>query len=599
MAQPHNSRHRPPWVWLLCGAPFFVSASMAQSVPPAVVDPTGNADALKAWQAASGNQLAPNLIKTEDGASKLEWKSTLAADAYNNDITPPPASPGAPHTATPLNTGSFNKAVFATDIRLIEPGGQVNFLQFGLTASNDRAVLSRYPNQVTSLQFGRTGQNYQIGAGDAALSFSQLGTTLGLRGLNLQRQLGDWTLSGYGGVVSESWEALYNRAPFDNGPARSRFVRNVIGTKAEYALTPGLKVFATAQGYNDNVASLDVARISQQPSQARALSTGLSYQDGPWMATSEVALSRFDERYQLVRNGDALLLDGTYRQTSWSLRSGYHDIDPKFVSLSQAVPPGVKESYLGADWTAAPWITLGADYRNAANRTAGLTLLAPPSDPVLPPPFPILASSTLTRSLTNRANINFGPDLPGWALSLSNTASRGKDAQQQKNRNQNSNAALSYGSANWTGTLGYMVGKLTNSASPQGDSTTSGVQAQLGRNYAGSIIPWSFGWSLTAGEQTQKLTFTGNQTKSRAQGLALNGQRSDWAQFTFSYQNSIVSQTTGGPDLATRSVQLEIVKKFGEQNSLKAYLRESQRNVGDVNLRTDEHAFGMQLVLGW
>jgi hypothetical protein len=596
MAHSRNFKPRSPWIFFLCGVPFLAGAALAQStLPPA---PAGNEEALKAWAAASGSQTVPIVAKAEDGSSKLEWHSTLAADAYNNDITPPPAPPGSPPTATPLNTGNFAKAVLATDIRLIEPGGQVNFMQFGLTASNDRSVVSRYQNQLNSLQIGRTGTGYQIGAGDASVSFSQLGSTLGLRGLNMQRQLGDWTFSGYGGVVSESWEALYNRAPLDNGPARSRFVRNVVGTKIEYAVVQGLKAYATMQGYNDNVDSLDAARISQQPSQARALSTGLAYQDGPWTVTSELALSRFDERYQLSRKGDAALLDAIYRQTAWSLRSGVH-IDPKFVSLSQAVPPGVKEWYAGGDWTAATWISLGTDYRHAASRTAGIVLLAPPADPTLPPPFPIQASSTLTRSLTSRANINFGSEFPGLALSLSNTINRGEDAQQHESRNQNNNAAFSYASPTWTGSLGYTLGKLANSSNPQGDSRTSGVQAQLGRNYSGTVIPWSFGWSLTAGEQTQKLLFTGTQTKSRTHGLSLNGQRSDWAQFTLAYQGSSVSQTTGGPDLATHSLQFEVVKKFGEQNSLKAYIRESQRNVGDIALRTDERAFGMQLNLGW
>jgi hypothetical protein len=574
-------------------------AAIAQSSPPPASAPAGNDDAIKAWQAASGNQPMPNVVRTEDGASRLEWRSTLSADAYHNDITPPPAPPGSLPLATPLTTGSFAKTVFATDIRLMEPGGQVNFLQFALTASNDRAVLSRYPNQINSLQIGRTGQGYQIAAGDAALSFSQLGSTLGLRGLNMQRQLGNWTLSGYGGVVSESWEALYNRAPLDNNPARSRFVRNVVGTKAEYALAPGLKVYATAQGYSDNIDSLDVARISLPPSEARALTTGLSYQQGPWTVTSEMARSRFDQRDQLSRDGDALLFDTTYRKTSWSLRGGYHDIAPQFVSLSQSVPPGVKEWYVGADWTAASWITLGTDYRDATTRFAGQVLLAPPADPPLPPPLPIAAGSAPTRSLTSRANINFGPNLPGWSLSLSNTANRGHDAQQQHNRNQNSNAALAYGSATWSGNVSYMAGKLANAGSPQGDSTTSGMQAQLGRNYAGTIVPWSFGWSLTAGAQTQKLTFAGTETKSTTQGLTLNGQRSDWAQFMLTYQGSIITQTTGGPDLATHSLQLEVIKRFGQQNTFKAYLRESQRNVGDVALRTDERVFGMQLNLGW
>ena len=93
--------------------------------------------------------------------------------------------------------------------------------------------------------------------------------------------------------------------------------------------------------------------------------------------------------------------------------------------------------------------------------------------------------------------------------------------------------------------------------------------------------------------------FTGAETKSRTHGFTVNGQRSEWAQFALTYQGSVVSQTTGGPDLATNSVQLEVSKQFGQQNSLKAYLRQSQRNVGDAALRTDERVFGMQLNMGW
>ncbi len=629
MAQALNFKLRSFRLFFLCGIPFLASAAMGQeaapaTVPtpvspsspaspastvepapataPAIIDktaPTGNEEALKAWQAASGNQVVPDIAKAEDGASKLEWRSTLSADAYNNDIKPPPAPPGSPATATPLNTGDFTKAVFATDIRLIEPGGQVNYLQFGLTASNDRSVLSRYHNQINSLQIGRTGQTYQVAAGDAAVSFSQLGTTLGMRGLNMQKQLGDWTLSGYGGVVSESWESLYNRTPLNNEPARTRFTRNVVGSKAEYAVMTGLKAYATAQGYNDNVNSLNSALVSQQPADARAVSAGLSYQAGPWTATSEVAASRFEERYQLARRGDALLFDGGYRQATWNLRAGYHDIDPKFISLSQAVPPGVKEYYAGGDWTTSSWLTLGLDYRDAASRTAGFAILAIPADPALPPPSPVIATSTKTRSLTNRANLNFGAGLPGWAMTLANTANRGEDTQQKQNHNQNSSSALNYSSGTWSGNVSYTAGKVASNASPQSDSATHAVQALIGRNYSGTVIPWSIGWTLTAGQQAQRLVFTGAETKSRTHGFTVNGQRSEWAQFALTYLGSIVSQTTGGPDLATRSLQLEVTKQFGQQNSFKAFLRQTQRNVGDVALRTDERVLGLQLNMGW
>ncbi|MEO8385797.1 MAG: hypothetical protein ABI583_11180 [Betaproteobacteria bacterium] len=541
----------------------------------------------------------PDVSKSDDGGSKLEWRSTISTEGYQNDIKPPPAPPGAPPTATPLNTGQLGKTVVSTEIKLIEPGGQVSRLQFGLTATNDRSVLSRYSNQLATLQFGRTGPGYQIGAGDAALNFSQLGTTLGLRGINVQRQLGDWTISGYGGVVSESWEALYDRTALDNRPARSRFLRNVFGTKVEYAPADGWKTFATAQGFSDAENSLGAATIFQQPVGTRAISTGLSYQGGPWSMTSEVALSRFTERYQLPRRGDALQFDGGYRQATWSLRGGYHDIDPKFVSLSQSVPPGVKEWYLGADWTVNSWLAVAADYRDAISRIAGLQLLAPPADPTLPPPFPIIASSTQTRSLTTRANINFGTVLPGFGLTLANTANVGEDAQQNQNRNRNTSGGFSYSSATWTGSVNYTNGNVTNIASPMSDSTMRAVQAQLGRNYTGTSVPWSFGWMLSGGRQVQRLDFTGAETAARMQGLTLNGQRPDWAQFALTYQGSTITQTTGGPNLATHAVQLDVSRQFGLQNTFKAYLRQTHRNVGDINLRTDERVFGVQLNMDW
>ncbi len=592
---------------LLCCLPFMVGASVAQTMaepvsgasaaPTSVV--TDNDDALKAWRAATGNQVVPGISKSDDGSSKLEWRSTISTEGYQNDIKPPPAPPGAPATATPLNSGQLGKTIISTEIKLIEPDGQVSRVQFGLTATNDRSVLSRYSNQIGSLQLGRTGPGYQIGVGDAALNFSQLGTTLGLRGVNLQRQLGDWTISGYGGVVAESWEALYDRTAIDNRPARSRFLRNVFGTKVEYAPADGWKTFATAQGFSDAENSLGAATVSQQPVGTRAVSTGLSYQGGPWTMTSEVALSRFTERYQLPRRGDALQFDGGYRQPTWSLRGGYHDIDPKFVSLSQSVPPGVKEWYLGADWTVSSWLAVAADYRDAVSRIAGLLLLPPPADPTLPPPLPISASSAQTRSLTTRANINFDTVLPGWGLTLANTANRGEDAQQNQNRNRNTSGGLVYSSATWTGSMTYTTGNVINIASPVSDSTTRAVQAQVGRNYTGTSVPWSFGWAMSGGRQLQRLDFTGAETEARMQGLTLNGQRPEWAQFALSYQESTIKKSTGGADLATHAVQLDVSRQFGQQNTFKAYLRQTHRNVGDANLRTDERVFGVQLNMDW
>ena len=611
MTQPPSFKRRALWIGFLGGVPFFVGLAQAQDAPlPAPLPPTiavpapanisainSNEDALKAWKAASNDQAVPVVVKAEDGTLKFEWHGTFATEVYNNDIKPPPSQ----ELATPLNTGNFAKAILTSDFRILEPGGQVNFLQFGLTASSDRSQLSRYRNQLNSLQLGRTGAGYQYGAGDAAVSFSQLGSTLGLRGLNVTQQLGKLSLATYGGVVSDSWEALYNRTPLDHSAARSRFSRNVLGSKVEYALATGLKVFTTAQGYNDSVASIDADKVTQQPSAARALTTGLSYQDGPWTVTSEIAASRFKERYQLERIGNAVLLDGVYRQSEWSIRSGYHNVAPKFISLSQSASPGIKEWYTGADWTAATWLTVGTDYRDATNRTVALEILPlpAPEGEVAAPVSVQAATSSNTNSFSNRANLNFSALLQGVSLSLATSSNRGEDTQKNKNRNKNSNAALAYSSSTWNVNTGYTVGKVASSSSPQADSSSRGIQAQVGRNYTGTAIPWSLGWSVTAGDQLQKMIAAGTQTKSRTHGFTINGQRSDWAQVTLSYQGASVTQTTGGPTLATRSLQLDIVRQFNQLCSLKAYLRASSRNIGDAALRTEERTFGFLLNLGW
>jgi hypothetical protein len=597
---PMSPRH--PVLILLAAS----TLAAAQSNPPA----DGNAAALQAWQAATGDGAVPQVVQQPDGSTRLEWKGNAVVDLYRNDITAPVGVPGAPPLATPLKTGDFAKGLFTTDLRLISPEGVVSYVQGSLLASNDRAVLTRYSSQITTLQAGRTAPGQQLLAGDVAANFSTLGTMMGIRGLSIAQQLDTWQVSGQAGVIAESWEALANRKPVDGSPARSRYLRDVYGAKVEKAFMPEFKVFGTAQGFRDQQDSLPAAQQALQPADGHSGSLGFSWQRDTATLIAEVAGSTYEERHQDARDGTAKVIDGTYRYEAWNLRAGWHDIDPNYVSLSQVVPPGVKETYAGADWTVSPTLTLGMDLRDATLRTPSI-VFKPPVDPAAPidpnalPVAPPAAPGTTTksRSVTSRAMLNFGPEMPGWNANLQDMEMDGTDAVGNANRSSNWSAALAYTSPDWMGNATVGGGRLRNNGFPSSDSRTKMAQLMIGRTYtdpspAGTPL-WSFTWNVLAQRQVQELTTTGGETRLRNFQLTLGGQRIDWGQLNLVLGEAVMTQPTGGPDLTTTTAQLEAIRPLSGQNFVKLYLRDIHRNKGDPNLRTDELTGGVQVSITW
>lgn len=559
----------------------------------------GNDEALRAFAAQAGDQ-TPQLTRGPAGETKLEWRGGISLDAYRNDVTPPP---GSGQVATPFNNGNHARMVASTDIRLIEPGGVTNFLQGSFTATNDRAVLSRYPNQIATLQIGRTTQNYVATAGDLTANYSGLSSSLGLRGLSLTQKLGNLTLSGHAGVVTESWDALVNRKPLDGSPARNQFIRNVHGVKGDYALLPALRVYATFQGFNDRETSLPAERINIPAARTRAWTSGLAYQEGNASLTAELAESRFHRNGQTLQNGRGWVVDGTYRIGAVTLRTGWHDVTPEFISLAQTVPPGIQEGYVGADWTAATWLTLGGDYRDSKTRFAAPFVPPSSGDAFALFPHPATPAPTEARGLNTRANINFGTNWPGWNLSLQDAETENLDSQGNKGRGRNSTAALSFAIQSWNGSVMFGTGYNKSAAYPQSNSTTENMQLQFGRNWtltdAASAPTWSITLATMAGRQVQKVSESGAETSGTNFGLNFGAQHQRYGQINFQWSDAVMTQPTGGPDLTTRTFQLDLTYPLTPQHSVKGYLRNVRRNMGDANLETTERLAGMQFNLTW
>lgn len=533
-----------------------------------------NDQVAQSWQQNNLGGQTPLLVQQEDGSTRIEWKGGVTADAYTNKVTTANGN-----INTPFRSGTFYKGVVQSDLRGINAAaGTVNYFQFGATHSNDRAVLSLYPRQINNLQFGRSGPGYLVAVGDIAPNFSSLSSALGARGFIGQKQIGDTTVHAYGGVVAESWEA------FENTVVRNQFLRDVYGVKLENAFTQNLKVYATGQAGADRAGSITNPLLppSVLTAKLRASSIGFQYAEGPYQLTGETAASGYQQNTQAGRSGRASILDAGWRGQTVSLRTGYHAIDPEFASLSTMVAAGVKEIYASGDWTAASWLTLGADLRNSKNSTLAA--------------FGFPSQTTDTDSAAARANINFGPDLPGWGLGLQQSGSKSRDALSNVSRNEQTSAMLNYASPIWSSGLGYGLGKTRNGASPVMDSDTTSWQFMFGRSLsdANNTLPasWSLNVSFNAASQDQQL-LSGASTRNLNYSLTFAGQRAGWGNLNLLLTNGLTTRPAGA-DLKLRSVQLEAVHPFSPMSSAKLYLRDTRSNIGDPILGVDESVAGVQ-----
>jgi hypothetical protein len=561
---------------------FLVVSGLAVAEQPETVT---NEQAAQSWQQNNLGGQTPQLVQQEDGTTKIEWKGGVSADVYTNSVT---SSNGTINS--PLRNGTFYKGMVQGDLRGINSAGSVNYLQFGLTQTDDRSVSSLYPHQINNIQLGRSSQSYLLAMGDVAPNFSSLSSALGARGIIGQKQIGDTTVYGYSGVVAESWEAL------DSLVVRKQFLRDVYGVKLEHTLTQGLKVYATGQTGSDREGSITNPSVAATALAAKLhdYSGGFQYAEGQFQLAGETASGGFQQVTQESHSGHASILDSGWRGQTVTIRAGYHDIDPGFASLSTMAVAGVKEIYGGGDWVVAPWITLGADLRNSKNSIL-MFFQSPGFNPVY---LPTKISDTDSGAL--RANINFGPELPGWGLGLQQNESKPRDPMSNVSRNGQSSATLNYATLTWTSGLGYSLGKVRNEASPAMDSDTTSWQFMLGRslNNADNATPasWMFNVNLNAALQDQQFLVTGTNSRNVNYSLTFAGQRVNWGSLNLVLTNGLTTRPTGQPDLKLRSSQLEALHPFSAQSSAKIYLRDTQRNIGDPLLGADERVVGAQLI---
>jgi len=547
-----------------------------------------NQSVLDDWKAKSGQS---GTISKNDGSegALLEWHGEVTTDAYNVDTKS--ADPG--RTLSGLQEGSFQLTNFQGDLRRTEASGDVNYIQGGVSVTNDRATQTLYTTQTYNLQVGRAGPGYQIAVGDVIASFSQLGSNLGLRGIYGARQIDAATLSGYTGMVSNTWESLLALPTINSQRSRTQFLREVSGGKIGYQVDNVWEVFGTAQTYQDIESSINNrgglgGGFGQKPQEGSTGTFGAKYQTDRALVTAEAGYSKYNTNQPGTSTAadNALLLDASYRWQTAGLRAGYHDLGVQYTSLAQTVAPGIREAYVGGDWYILPTLSYGADIRESETRFRSF--------------FGGGEFKNTVDLIVNRLSYSF-TKLPGLNVSLQDMRNWGKN---ETSTNRNSNTLLSgfYAIQQYSASLSLGVGEFKNSVNPDSDSANESIQVGVGRQILSGEIKFlpeiSMSVQLNGGYSRQRIA-NGTQTATNSQGISLNSQSKTLGLFSLYLQNQDTTQPNGGNPLNTKIINLNWNKPVSEALAFKAYVRAAFRNHGVQDLFIDEKIVGAQLDYLW
>jgi len=551
------------------GAATPVGPQGATAGAPSQSTNTNEAVAQK-WSQTNAGAAAPALVQQQDGTTNIEWHGGLTADNYTNDVDTHNTFGSA------LRKGNQSLLRLQSDLRATAAEGDVNYFQLGLSATDDRAVLSQYSRQINTVQVGRAGAGYIVSMGDVAPNFSSLSSALGVRGLSGQRQIGRANISMYAGVVVPSWEYLEQNVP------RTQMMKEVQGAKIEYAFTDQFKAYVTGQHGEDKADS--VHALYTNATRISAGSVGFQFFDTSVSLSGETALSHFQQDDGPSRNGSATIVDGAWSGSNVVLRGGYHDLNAKYLSLSQAARPGTREAYATADWVMASWISLGADVRKSKSFTLATFF------------FPSQMMDTDSGSV--RARINFGANYPNWNLALQESIANSRDSFGHASSQEQGTLNLNYAANQWNASFGYGLGRQENEANPIMDGDTNTFLASVGRLFSNqntlSAATWMINTNLSTSLQDQSLN-SGLDTKAFLTSLNISGQRTGWGMLNLMLGSGFNTRPYGQSALHMTTVQIDGSQQIGTRGSIKVYARDIRRNMHDALLSAEERVTGVQL----
>jgi hypothetical protein len=539
------------------------------------------------WLAAASLAAAQEAAPPEP---VLFWRGALASDQYQVDVEIPAGGGGS----SGLQPGRFHKSTASGDLRMATPEGGATQLQFALTASDDRAVLSRFRSQVGTLQLGRSGPGHQVLLGDTVAHFSRLAGGIGLRGALGSVAAGPWTASGYAGAIAESWESLWGAPTRDGGPARLGYSRSVHGASAGYNASSGLQAFVTHQAWADRGGSVSDAIAAALPAtQSGRVSTGgLRYAAalgalGQLQLGAERGLSTWEEG-AAGASGDAgaTMLDATLQgsagDTTWQLRAGRNAIDPDWRGVGAQHQPGLRETFSGFDVQLLRGLTLGGDARRAD----------------IASPFEGAGSAQASRTWRLAAA---PAALPGWTFTAMRTTQSSAQAGSDTQARQDS-ANVDYTSGATAYSVGWSRLAVSYALYPYADGTTqelrAGIRQSVGPASSGGWGWDSAQWSVHAGRQVQRSHYP---TEMRTDFVQLTASVAISAQASFSadVERRLVRDVVAGDRFHSTSLGLQWQRSWRNGMSLRLHLRRNHLYRGLLSAEVMERTAGLVLGYAW
>jgi hypothetical protein len=555
-------------VWMLC-----------------VLHASAFADEMTALPSTSESSNQIQVHQENNAISSLEWHGEASSDIYNIDT----AVDGENAALSGLREGTFSLTTLQGDLRLIEQLGDVSYAQGSISMTRDRAKQSLYSSQINNVQLGRAGIGYQLSAGDVVADFSKIGSSLGLRGVYGAKQVNALTLYGFAGTQSDSWEALINRTPITNQPARSRFLRDVAGVKLNYQIDQQWTLFGTAQTYHDRKSSLNsVLAASQIAQKGHTGTTGIVYKGSQATFSAEFGGSQqyFDDVLSQDHSDAALLLDAAYAWQIVSVNAGYHNLGARYTALAGNIAPGIRETFIASNWQISPTLTYGNDVRRTDSRTANL--------------LDNLIAQTRTDTLTNRINYTVS-SIPSLNISLQDSRNWTETAL-NTSRNTSTQLTTAYANQHYSGGIVFNNARQRTNNNPESNSMTDGVQINLGRQVQEGelvILPaLSGGVQFYGGYQQQRIA-NGTQTSNATQGISMNARSQKIGQLQLGLSNTDTRQPNGRSTLNTKAINLDWSKTISQALAFKAYIHNNYRNHGDTLQTVDEKIMGIQGDYQW
>ena len=194
--------------------------------------------------------------------------------------------------------------------------------------------------------------------------------------------------------------------------------------------------------------------------------------------------------------------------------------------------------------------------------------------------------------------------MPGLTFSVSDTRNKGKDALLNSTLNDATQFVTSYANADWSANALVGRGRARNPANEAADSKNKNWQVTIGRNLSNASAEkqadWTLGLQATAGRQLQALIATSTETRTSNIGINVSGTSQSYGNLNLGWLRQRSTQPIeGAASLTTDTLNIDWTKSFGQQLTMKAYVKVNRRNHGDPLLQVDERIIGVQGAFKW